>query len=235
VRLSDLAATVDLPKSTTHRLLKELEGSGFVGRVGSRYQVGNRFFELNEAARWSTYGELREQAQTPIASLYERAAATVHLAVLEGTEVLYIEKLTGSAGSRLPTRVGSRMPATCTALGKAMLAFSPTAAVRGALSRPLPRATAYSIVDPARFVDELKSVRASGVAYEREEGRLGVSCVAAPVLVDGFAVAAVSICLCNGGAPSPMQTKFVRAAAADIAARLTPATAAPVRLHRRCG
>lgn len=167
VRLSDLASTVDLPKSTTHRLLKELEESGFVGRVGSKYQVGNRFFELNEAARWSTYGDLREQAQTPIASLFERAGATVHLAVLEGTEVLYIEKLTGSAGSRLPTRVGSRMPATCTALGKAMLAYSPPAVVRGALSQPLPRATAYSIVDPARFVDELKSVRASGIAYEQ--------------------------------------------------------------------
>jgi DNA-binding IclR family transcriptional regulator len=232
VRLSDLAATVLLPKSTTHRLLKTLEESGFIGRVGSKYQIGNRFFELGEAARWSAYGELRERAQAPLAALFERGASAVHLAALEGNDVLYLEKITGSAGCRVPTRVGSRMPATCTALGKAILAFSPATLLRAALSAPMPRVTAYSIVDPRRFMEELKLVRSSHVAYEREEGRLGVSCVAAPVLVQGDAVAAVSLCIAGGDGPSDHQARLVRAAAAEIAAALAPAVAAPVPINQ---
>ncbi|MCU1374275.1 MAG: hypothetical protein JWO68_1561 [Actinomycetia bacterium] len=234
VRLSDLAAAVALPKSTTHRLLKALEESGFIGRVGSRYQIGNRFFELGEAARWSAYGELRERAQAPLAALFERGGAAVHLAALEGNDVLYLEKITGSAGSRVPTRVGSRMPATCTALGKAMLAFSSSEVLRAALTTPMARVTAYSIVDPRRFLEELKLVRSSQVAYEREEGRLGVSCVAAPVLVDGRPVGAVSLCLAGADGPSSVQANLVRSAADQIAAGIAPQVIAPVRIDRVC-
>jgi DNA-binding IclR family transcriptional regulator len=235
VRLSDLAEAVALPKSTTHRLLKALEESGFVGRVGSRYQMGNRFFELGEAARWSAYGELRERAQSPLADLFEQGGSAVHLAVLEGTDVLYLEKITGSAGCRIPTRVGSRMPATCTALGKAMLAFSPPEVLRAALSMPMARVTAYSLADPRRLMDELRLVRSSCVAYEREEGRLGVSCVASPVLVEGRVLGAVSLCIAGGTRPSDVQAGHVRAAAIEIAATLAPVMVAPTRLDRACG
>jgi DNA-binding IclR family transcriptional regulator len=222
VRLSDLAATVSLPISTTHRLLKSLEEAGFIGRAGSRYRVGNRLFELAEAARWSAYGELREQAQDPLVALFERGGGAVHLAALQGYEVVYLEKITGAAGSRIPTRVGGRMPATCTALGKAILAFSP-ADIPAALARPMARPTSYSIAEPRRFLDELRAVRSAGVAYEREEGRLGVSCVAAPVLVDGVAVAAVSLCMASWAGPSSAQAGLVRATADQIAERLSPA------------
>jgi DNA-binding IclR family transcriptional regulator len=233
VRLSDLAATVSLPKSTTHRLLKELEESGFIGRVGCRYQIGNRFFELGEAARWSAYGALREAAQGPLAALFERGgSAAVHLAVLEGSDVLYLDKITGSTGARVPTRVGFRMPATCTALGKAILAFSPPEVLRAALGPPMPRVTAYSIVDPRQFLEELKIVRASHVAAEREEGRLGVSCVASPVLVDGRAVGAVSLCLAGSEGASSVQAGLARAAASQIAATISPAAVPPVRIDR---
>jgi DNA-binding IclR family transcriptional regulator len=235
VRLSDLAEAVALPRPTTHRLLKALEASGFVGRVVSHYQLGNRFFELGEAARWSAYGELRERAQSPLAALFEQGGSAVHLAVLEGTDVLYLEKITGSAGSRIPTRVGSRMPATCTALGKAMLAFSPPEVLRAALCMPMARVTAYSLVDPRRLMDELKLVRSSGVAYEREEGRLGVSCVASPVLVERRVVGAVSVCIAGGIGPSDVQAGHVRTAAAQIAASLAPVMVARARLDRACG
>ncbi len=225
VRLSDLALAAALPMSTTHRLLKALEESGFIGRVGSRYQIGNRFFEMGEAARWSAYGELRERAQAPLADLFQQGGSAVHLAVLEGTDVLYLEKITGSTGSRIPTRVGSRMPATCTALGKAMLAFSPPEVLRAAIGLPMARATAYSLVDPRRLMEELKLVRLSRVAYEREEGRLGVSCVASPVLVGERVVGAVSLSIVGSTELSRTQAGHVRAAAAKIGAGLAPVVA----------
>jgi DNA-binding IclR family transcriptional regulator len=220
-RLSDLADAVDLPKSTTHRLLKALEEAGFVGRAGPRYQIGDRAFELAQAAHRSRYGSLRDAAQAPLGQVFVHGSAAVHLAVLEGREVLYLEKLTGRDGCTLPTRVGARMPATCTALGKAILAHSPLAVVRDALAPPLPRTTAYSIADPRRLVEELGVVRRDGVAWEREEARLGVSCVAAPVLAGGIAVAAVSVSMIGRDSPSVQHGALVRTAASQIAARLS--------------
>jgi DNA-binding IclR family transcriptional regulator len=86
------------------------------------------------------------------------------------------------------------MPATCTALGKAILAFSPADVVSRVLSSPLHRVTAYSIVLPRVMEQQLGEVRQDGVAYDREEARLGVTCVAAPVLgKDNYALGAVSV------------------------------------------
>lgn len=221
VRLSDLADDLCLPKSTTHRLLKSLESFGFIGRTGTKYQIGSRLFDLSEAARWSVYGNLRESAQESLAELFEHGGAAVHLAVYDNEDVLYLEKITGSGGVRVPTRVGARMPATCTSLGKVLLAFSRPSVVQVALERPLPRVTPYSIVDPNRLLQEFEKARETGVAFEYEEARLGVSCMASPVLVDGEPVAAVSLSLLNAGnGLSPARSDLVRSAAKKIAARL---------------
>jgi DNA-binding IclR family transcriptional regulator len=227
--VSDLAATVGMPKSTTHRLLKALEGQGFVGRMGPKYRLGPRFLELGglgEATRWSEYDELRDLAVEPIEWLFERVACTVHLAVLEGHEVLYIEKVTGVGGLRIPSRVGGRMPATCTALGKAMLAFSTPQVVVHTLRSPLPRVTAHSIVMPRLLIEQLAGIRATGVAHEYEESRLGLSCLAAPVLQDGQAVAAISVSDVNSTADrSSRYADLVAQAAATIGLRLSQSRA----------
>jgi IclR family transcriptional regulator, acetate operon repressor len=192
--VSAIARRAHLPKSTAHRLLKILEGQQLVDRSSMNYRLGPRFFELSYAARWSIFGELRELAVPVLEDLFDRIRETVHLAVLEGRDVLYLEKICAPGGSRVPSRVGARMPATCTALGKALLAFTPAKNWTEGWSRALDRVTQYSITDRRTLVDELERARREGVAYDFEEARIGLHCVAAPIRgTDGVAMAAISV------------------------------------------
>ena len=220
VGVSEVAAAVGLPKSTTHRLLKTLEEHRFIGRAGAKYRIGGRFCELVEATRWSDYGELRAAADEPLSWLFERAGKTVHLAVLSGPDVLYLEKLTGAGGTRLPSRVGRRFPATCTALGKAILAFSEPAVVAATLRPPLRRSTRYSIASAQQLVPQLAEARAAGVSYEYEEARLGSTCIAAPIVRDGRALAAISMSVPATRAADAGDRKLVRDAAAQVSGLL---------------
>jgi IclR family transcriptional regulator, acetate operon repressor len=196
VGVTEIAQELEMPKSTTHRLLKVLEEHGFVSRAGARYRVGGRFFELSEVASWSEHGELRDAAYRPLARLFERTdPIAVHLGVLRGRSVFYVDKLMGPQGTRLPTRVGGRFPATCTGLGKALLAHSDVTVVDAVLSHPLPRPTPYSVAARRRFIDQLVQTRSLGYAVEREEAIQGTVCVAAPIRHEGRAVAALSICV----------------------------------------
>jgi DNA-binding IclR family transcriptional regulator len=217
IGVSELAIAAQMSKSTAHRLVKELEEHGFVGRSGSKYRAGNGLFRLLEAARWSEYGELRDAAADTLSWLFDECASTVHLAVLEDAEVLYLEKITGPGGCRVPSRVGARLPASCTALGKAMLAFSEPAVVVSLLQRPLPRVTPYSISVPRLLVDDLARARRQGVAREQEEASFGFACLAAPVLVGGQPIAAVSMSHPVSSPFNECDEGLVRRAAARIA------------------
>jgi DNA-binding IclR family transcriptional regulator len=192
--VSTIAQRAGIPKSTAHRLLKILEAQQLVDRNDLKYRLGTRFFTLCYAARWSVFGELRELAVPILEDLFDRVRETAHLAVLEGGDVLYLEKICAAGGSRVPSRVGARMPATCTALGKALLAFSAAEDHTEERRRPLDRITQYSITDPRRFLAELDRARKETVAYDFEESRLGLHCVAAPIRrADGTAMAAISV------------------------------------------
>lgn len=196
VGVTEVAAEIGVPKSTAHRLLKTLEQHGFVGRSGTRYRVGGSLFELAQAAAWSEFGELREVAPEPLSWLFERSdAIAAHLAVLSGPSVLYLEKVTRPEGTRLPSRVGGRFPATCTALGKAILSRSAPAEIQRVLDGPMARVTPYSVVMRRQFVEQLRLAAQRGYAVEREEACQGTLCVAAPVVRDGRAIAAVSMCV----------------------------------------
>ncbi|XVQ09538.1 IclR family transcriptional regulator [Spirillospora sp. CA-255316] len=195
IGVTEVAAEAGVPKSTAHRLLKTLEEHGFVGRSGPRYRAGSSLFELVEAVQWSEFGELRDAAPQPLSWLFARSEAiAVHLAVLRDTSVLYLDKITRPAGTRVPSRVGGRFPATCTALGKSMLAFSPQPVVQRILDRPMARPTPYSVVYRHRFVKQLLAARELGYAVDCEESCHGILCVAAPVINHGRVVAAVSLC-----------------------------------------
>jgi DNA-binding IclR family transcriptional regulator len=219
-RVTDLAALAELPKSTTHRVLAELISQGLVSHTGQRYRLGTAWFALQSALCSSEWLRLAEQARRPLASLFERTDATVHFAVLDGAQVLYLEKLTGRGGTAVLTRVGARMPTTCTAVGKALLAHADPAVVRSTLSKPLPRRCQRSVVLPQLLADQLKEVRRTGLAYDLEETQPGVCCVAAPVFNNGKAVAAVSVTRVGGGIVAAHALE-VRRAAAGIGERLT--------------
>lgn len=194
VTLTEIALAVGLPKSTIHRLLKVLGEQGYVDRAGLLYRLGDSFLDLAETARWSRFDDLRDAAYPLLATLFARSdAVAVHLAVLRGSSIHYVDKLMRPEGVRLPTRVGGRFPAACTGLGKAMLAAGPAEVVEQVLDRPLPRATPYSVTGRGQLLTQLREVRRTGFVIEHEEACHGFVCVAAPIRAAGRSVAALSV------------------------------------------
>lgn len=191
--LSELARRVMLPKSTTFRLLGQLVESGFVTRTGNTYQLSMHAFELGCHALQQQTAALREVAAPYLGSLFQNAAFIVNLAVLDGPDVVWIDKIQGLRAPRAPSRVGGRMTAAVTALGKAMLAFSPREVVRSAVGENQIIPTARAALAPGLLVNQLNTTRRTRIAFDHEDSALGLTCVAAPVLCDDSPVAAISI------------------------------------------
>ena len=188
--LAELSARSGLPKSTVHRLAEQLVELGWLERSTGGYRVGLRLFEVGGLADRRT--RLVERAVPHLHELATASRCGVHLGILEDTEVVYLVKLP-IRGLALPTRDGGRMPAHCTGLGKAMLAFAADDQLERVLAAGLERRTVTTIVDEDALRAELDAVRARGVAYDLEEGCVGVACVAAPIRGSGRAIGAVSV------------------------------------------
>jgi IclR family transcriptional regulator, acetate operon repressor len=204
--LEDLATRSGLPRSTAHRLASQLVRLGMLERSHRGWRLGLRLFELGQMV--PRQQRLRDVALPYMEDLYEATKQTIQLAVLDADEVLYVEIISGHRKVATPSRRGGRMPAHCTALGKAMLAFSADAG-RSWIERaaPLTRRTARTIVDPRRFARELQDIRRTGLAFDREEATVGLVCVAAPVIAaDGEAVAALSVSMPAGNRLTPAKT-----------------------------
>jgi DNA-binding IclR family transcriptional regulator len=174
--LSQLTDRTGLPKSTVHRMADQLVEYRWLERTTSGYRLGIRFFEVGGLV--SSRSHLRERALPFLQDLQAEAQHSVHLGILEGTDVVILEKLWGHGSPSLPTRVGGRMPAHCTAAGKALLAFAPNKVVDEVVAHGLGRRTGRTIVVPE---------------LETEENVAGLRCVAAPIRGSGRAIAAVSV------------------------------------------
>jgi DNA-binding IclR family transcriptional regulator len=126
--------------------------------------------------------------------LRDATGSNVHLAVLEGVEVVYLEILRVRDSQPLPSRIGGRMPAHATGVGKAILANSPAEVVRARMDAGLPRRTPYTVILPGALSRELRTVAETGVSFDRQESAMGVVCAAAPVFgPDGTVQAAMSV------------------------------------------
>jgi IclR family transcriptional regulator, acetate operon repressor len=190
--LAELARRAGIPKPTAHRLLAELATWNVVERTPGGHRLGMRLFELGQLAPQQR--GLREAAAPFLADLFEATHETVHLAVPDGVDVVYVQKLPGRHGPRIDSRIGGRMPAYCTGVGKALLAFGPPERLAEVLAAGLVRRTPRTVVAPGLLRQELDRVRACGVAEEHEESTVGIACTAAPVMdASGRAVAAISI------------------------------------------
>jgi DNA-binding IclR family transcriptional regulator len=190
--VSELARRTGLPKPTVHRLVIQLLDWGALERAGTAVRLGMRLFELGQLA--PRQRSLQEAALPLLGDLQVATQQTVHLAVLDGTEVVYVVKLPGRNGPDVPSRVGGRMPAYCTGVGKALLAYSPPAVLSAVVAAGLVRHAPRTVVMPGLLQRELADIRRTGVAFEREESATGIACVACPVLDPaGTAVAAVSV------------------------------------------
>jgi DNA-binding IclR family transcriptional regulator len=186
--LAQIVRRTGLPRSSAHRMLERLVQLRWLRRSGRDYELGMRLVELGSLA---VHQDRLVRAAGPLLGELHRATGlVVHLAVLDGPDVVYLEKVGDRMTGALPTRVGARQPAHCTAVGKAILAYSDEDTAVDLHARK----TKYSIANSSQLAIELAKVRAHGVAFEREESLLGFGCVAAPIGSPGEAVAAVSVC-----------------------------------------
>jgi DNA-binding IclR family transcriptional regulator len=186
--LAQIVRRTGLPRSSAHRMLERLVQLRWLRRSGRDYELGMRLVELGSLA---VHQDRLVRAAAPLLGELHRATGlVVHLAVLDGADVVYLEKIGDRMISAIPTRVGGRQPAHCTALGKAILAYCDEDAAVDLQARK----TKYSISSSSQLAVQLAKVRAHGVAFEREESLLGFGCVAAPIGSPGEAVAALSVC-----------------------------------------
>ncbi|WP_432253662.1 IclR family transcriptional regulator [Streptomyces sp. HNM1019] len=190
--LAELHRRTGIPKTTLHRMLGELGEWKVLERTRRGYRLGIRMFEWGQLV--SVQRSLCDVAAPFLACLSEATHATVNLAVPEGPDVVYIQKINALDEPRRPPRVGGRLPMHCTALGKAILAHGLPGQLDDLVSGGLVGQTSRSVRDLVVLRAEIERVRARGFAEEREEAVVGVACVAAAVRnPSGAVVGAISV------------------------------------------
>lgn len=195
--LVELAKGSGLAKPSVFRMVKTLESVGFVERVSGteRYRLGVRCLELGQAYLETT--DLRSEAMPVLHRLRDEFDETVHLGVMDdGLRAVYLEKLeTAHAIGLMMSRVGRTVPAYCTGMGKALLAYQagdPISVLeqRGELVKYMPN----TIFEPESLRNELAEIRERGYSIDFEEHEESVRCAAAPIMdFEGKVVGAISI------------------------------------------
>lgn len=178
--VTELASQLALTKSNVHRLLQGLVHQGFARKVPEtgRYELTVKLWELG--AKVFQRLDLRREALPYMKLLADETQETVHLSILDGTDVLYVEKIDSPQPVRAYTTVGGRAPAQCVATGKAMLAWAPEEVI-AQVAEQLQRYTPRSIVTAQELHRQLQRTRLLGYAVNTGEWREQVIGVAAPV------------------------------------------------------
>lgn len=192
--LTELAEQMDLSKSTVYRLLNTLETKRFVSRdrATGAYHLGYRLIEM---ASWVFQSMDRQGWATPyLQRLAEESGETVDLAVLDGPDVIYLLVIESSQRVKIAAAIGQRLPAHCTASGKAFMAFLPGDQVARILDAGVSRYTPCTPVDRSDLLQDLRVTRERGFAISREEYESDINAVAAPILdAAGYPVAVIAI------------------------------------------
>ncbi len=194
IGISDLAKRLGVAKSTVHRLAVTLVSEGMLEQNPDtgKYRLGIALFRLGSLVRQRM--SVSNEARPLLRELREKVKETVHLAVLDGSEIMYVYNLESTQAIRMRSDVGVRKPAYCTAEGQAILAFQSSEVVERVIRTGLAARTPQTITDAQRFKMVLAGVRQRGCAIEDEESELGMRCIAAPLRNDaGEVVAAIGI------------------------------------------
>jgi DNA-binding IclR family transcriptional regulator len=216
--LTALAERAELPLPTAHRLVAELVAWGALARApDGAYVVGRRLWDVGLLAPART--DLRELASPYLHDLYGATLATVHLAVRDGTEVLYLDRLRGNASVPIVSTVGSRLPLHATGVGKVLLAHAP-AEVQQQVMGHLTRVTPYTITQPGRLRRQLARVLRDGYATTVEEMSLGACSVAVPVRSGARVVAALGMVVPSLRTDRPRLLAALQVSAHGIGRRL---------------
>lgn len=193
--LPELSSAMKLHKTTTHRIAQMLESRGLLrrGPESNRYRLGLHLYDLGCHALDNV--NIRDEARPVMTHVAFEVGETVHLALRDRAEVLYIERVEAQRSLTMGSKLGARNPVYCTALGKAMLAFSSEAEIDQILAGCRMEArTKNTITSILTLKRELERIRDRGYAIDDEEIEDGIRCISAPILnSENRAVAAMSI------------------------------------------
>ncbi|MFJ2895411.1 IclR family transcriptional regulator [Streptomyces sp. NPDC087218] len=192
----EITRRLQLPRTTVHELLTTLAARAYLVPVPDqpgRYRLGVRTHQLG--SRYAEQLDLAAEGRQVAREIAESCGETVHVAILEDLDVIYIAKVDSTHAVRMVSAAGRRLPAHCTSVGKMLLASLPEGEFEARIAdAELVAMTPNSIVEPDALRAALDAVRERGVAVEHQESNPDVSCVAAPVRDgSGRVVAALSI------------------------------------------
>ena len=179
--MTQISEMVGINKSTVHRLLATLEGKRFVERDTETgiYRLGIRLVQM--AFLTMEHNDLRRLAAPFLHSLCDQYHENVNLSVLDDTDVVYVDVIESSQRVKLAASPGQRLPAFCTASGKAILAFVPEENVKSILKRGMARYTQNTILSQKAFFESIQEARERGFALSEQEFEEGINAIAAPI------------------------------------------------------
>jgi IclR family transcriptional regulator, KDG regulon repressor len=192
--LTQISEQVGMHQSTVHRLLATLESRRFVhrDRATGFYRLGFRFIEMASLVLQDV--DLRRWAQPYLQRLAAECGETVDLAVLDGAHVIYLDVVESPQRVKIAAAVGQRLPAFCTASGKAFMAYLPDAEVRDILGKGLTKHTEHTLLAVTDLYEDLRRTRERGFAISEQEFETDICAVAAPILdAVGYPVAVIAI------------------------------------------
>jgi DNA-binding IclR family transcriptional regulator len=177
--LAEISAATSFPRSTTHRLAASMRDVGLLDQDGQRdrYRLGIKLFELGNTALANM--DLHREARPFVDALSRVSGHLVHLAVFDGQQAIVIHRVSADSGT--PLTLIEAAPVHCTSVGKAILAFQPTAKIEAIIAGGLKRFTDATITDGRKLKSELKLIRARGYAVDEGEHQPGIRCVGAPI------------------------------------------------------
>jgi len=179
---AEISRKLQIPKSSASYILRTLEKQNYVNRDPDtgKYRVGLKILSLSRGALSGI--DVREVALPIMRNLMEKTNLTCHLAILDGPEAVYIEKVEPQGFIRMDTWVGRRMRVHATSVGKALVAYIPQDKLEKILAeRAMERRTPKTITTVPRLLKELEKVRSAGYAVDDEENNLGARCLGAPI------------------------------------------------------
>ncbi|KOV85523.1 IclR family transcriptional regulator [Nocardia sp. NRRL S-836] len=219
--LSELSRRAEVPLSTAHRLLRELCAWGAVERGDDGlFRVGLRLWELGSLAPRGP--GLREAALPFLEDLSQITRENVQLAVREGVELVFVERIAGSGAVPVLTRVGSRFALTATGVGLVLLAHAPVEVQEEVLDRPIERYTARTVTDPVQLRRMLAAVRSNGFSISDRQVTMDALSVGAPIRDrNGAVIAAVSLVVRHRSSTPHALAPLVRTSAQAISRALS--------------
>lgn len=178
---AEISRKLQIPKSSASYILRTLETQGYLNRdvLSGKYRVGLKILSLSRGALSGL--DVREVALPIMRHLVEKTGLTCHLAILDGPEAVYIEKVEPPGFIRMDTWVGRRMRVHATSVGKALVAYIPQEHLEKIVAGSMEKRTPKTITTLPRLLKELEKVRTQGYAVDDEENNLGARCVGAPV------------------------------------------------------